>query len=473
MSTTTEKLFIYNRSEADGDWIHIVPKGELPNKAAGIVQVLDDKALHNILVNITREKFQKGDDWPGVYAGREHFIYNENKDSEALAWFKDFEQRDNGLWANASGLTDIGREAVKNKRYKYTSFVSDRGDMEHLGENRYRVNKIETVGFTNMANGKELLTPITNREGATNDTGIDHESGLPIPTNTKDKSPHEKMQDEIYSADPLTPEQRQKRSIANQEWFDLLGTTNHRIQKSSGNWMGFKWIWDHCKAEYPHIYEAAFGNIMDDGPAASEAEADAALQNVVSVSNRIGKLAGMDFRWGWRFVQEHLPQVFNRQFKRQSVVASRERVDEGNMAGVQKKAERLFSDMVKSEQTLYGISWPHAFQRVRNRQATLLDLATFAITPREAMLRDPDLRTKLFSHATSPENQTINEVDVRLNAQRLFDRLAKEEIKAGATRAAVTLRVQNKRPILCKLLNREITAEAAFVLEPGLRNELT
>jgi len=52
---------------------------------------------------------------------------------------------------------------VRNKRYKYTSFVTDRADLKKIDGNRYRIMKIETVGFTNNPNGKDMLTPITNR----------------------------------------------------------------------------------------------------------------------------------------------------------------------------------------------------------------------------------------------------------------------------------------------------------------------
>jgi hypothetical protein len=160
-----QRLVIFNRapvSAVDG-WIHIVPKGELPNAEAGIVQVLDDTALDSILANIAKVKNRLGDNWPGIYAGREHFIYDSTQDSEALAWFKNFEKRPNGIWTKDDGLTDIGTEAVTNRRYKFTSFAADPSDLKKISGNRYRVMAIETVGFTNQANGKELLTPITNR----------------------------------------------------------------------------------------------------------------------------------------------------------------------------------------------------------------------------------------------------------------------------------------------------------------------
>lgn len=159
------RLLILNRLPATptGGWIHIVPKGELPNPAADVVQVLDERAHNSILANIETDKQRLGNKWPGIYAGREHFIYNEDADSAALAWFKEFQKRDDGIWAKDDGLTPTGRQAITNGEYKFTSFAADPRDTEKLDGNRVRILKIDTVGFTNQANGKELLTPITNR----------------------------------------------------------------------------------------------------------------------------------------------------------------------------------------------------------------------------------------------------------------------------------------------------------------------
>lgn len=156
-------LIITNRAAVVDGWIHIVPKGELPNRAANIVQVLDETALDSILANIEKDRARLGNKWPGIYAGREHFIYNDEQDSAALAWFKDFEKRSDGLWAKADGLTPIGQQVIANAEYKFTSFVADRRDTQKLEGNKVRILKIDTIGFTNQANGKELLTPITNR----------------------------------------------------------------------------------------------------------------------------------------------------------------------------------------------------------------------------------------------------------------------------------------------------------------------
>jgi phage I-like protein len=155
---------LYNRDGTIGNdgWMHIVPRGELPNAEAGVVQVLDDAALDSILANLKADT-QKA----GLYFGEEHFIYDPTKSSQAFAWAKEFEKRDDGIWAKPE-LTDLGTAAITNKRFKFTSFVADpgnEGSIEQLDGDRVRIRKIDTVGFTNFANGKHLLKPLSNRDG--------------------------------------------------------------------------------------------------------------------------------------------------------------------------------------------------------------------------------------------------------------------------------------------------------------------
>lgn len=165
VSAGTPILFNRDAIGRDG-WIHIVPRGELSNSEAGVVQVLDDRALDSIIKNFKGDSERLGDRWPGVYGGEEHFIYNSDKSSEAFMWAKEFEKRGDGIWARGD-VTDVGEPAIRNKRFKFTSFVTDPqipGSVEKLDGNRVRILRVDTFGFTNFANGRHLLTPITNRE---------------------------------------------------------------------------------------------------------------------------------------------------------------------------------------------------------------------------------------------------------------------------------------------------------------------
>jgi hypothetical protein len=143
--------------------IHIVPRGELAHKAAGVTQVLDDKGLKSILADLQNRHAKNG----GLYMGEEHFIYDPTKSSQAFAWGREFGLDAKGIWTTKYDPTDVGEPALKNCRFKFTSFAADPqtpGAVEKIGPGRVRVMKIDTVGFTNFPNGKGMLEPITNRD---------------------------------------------------------------------------------------------------------------------------------------------------------------------------------------------------------------------------------------------------------------------------------------------------------------------
>ena len=123
--------------------------------------MLDDVGLDAILANLRGDAARLGNRWTGLYGGEEHFIYDAEKSSEAFWWGREFEKRDDGIWARGE-TTDIGEQALKNKRFKFTSFVADPGQpgaVEKLGGQRVRIRRIDSIGFTNFPNGRHLLAP--------------------------------------------------------------------------------------------------------------------------------------------------------------------------------------------------------------------------------------------------------------------------------------------------------------------------
>ena len=79
---------IYNRDGNLGNtiWVLAVPRGEIPNVEAGVVQVVDDTSLNSIAASLDDEKRRLGDRFPGIYFGVEHHIYDPSLSSEALGW---------------------------------------------------------------------------------------------------------------------------------------------------------------------------------------------------------------------------------------------------------------------------------------------------------------------------------------------------------------------------------------------------
>jgi hypothetical protein len=385
---------IINRSalQSANGWNHIVPKGELPNSEAGIVQLLDDESLDAILANIERDKNRLGDNWTGLYAGREHFIYDSTQDSAALAWFKDFEKRENGIWANNDGLTPIGADALKNLLYKFTSFVADPADLEKVagksegGWPVYRVLKIETVGFTNLANGKDLLTPITNRGNyGSHGTKEAWESAR-----DKNAKQIEQRKDDTVKANEArrlsqVGEAQELALPALEQWFKAVKNVQDIGVKHGGVQMNFNWCWAKAKEEHPEIYSAAFG--VADAPADEKSAAD----QVGKLSNRISAESGQGHHFSWNFIRENLPRIFNRMLAPAQRVFNRSLETDPTAAG--QRASKIFMDLAGAESAIQRFSLSQGMQRVTNRHPGLAALANGKVGLGAAISIEPNLRT--------------------------------------------------------------------------------
>ncbi len=374
---------IINRSGpllSEQGWIHIVPKGELPNSEAGMIQLLDDKSLDSILANIEQDKNRLGDKWPGVYAGREHFIYDSSQDSAALAWFKEFQKRDNGIWAKDDGLTPTGADALKKQLYKFTSFVADPSDLERVqgqsaaGLPLYRVLRIDTIGFTNCANGKDLLTPITNRQ-----------SGRPD-ARTAD----------FASVQNEQAARRQADEVANtkefflpdlERWFAAVDNIRKlALDKGRVN-LDWATAWDMAKERHPEIYAAAFG-----GPTTGAGGDDAqkAASDVSKIANRIRQASGRDFTFAWNFVRDNLPRVFNRMAPPAQRVHNRSAGMD--TAAAVKAAARVYMSLAAGESAMHKTTLSQGMQMVTNRHPGLSALARGKTLLSEAERMEPGIR---------------------------------------------------------------------------------
>jgi hypothetical protein len=381
------RVIISNRAASGlGDgWIHIVPSGELPNKAAGIIQILDEKSIDSILANIAADKRRMGDKWPGIYAGREHFIYDPDQDSAALAWFKDFEKRADGIWASADGLTPAGRDALNAGEYKYTSFVTDPSDLERVGGPdgglpRLRVMKIETVGFTNQANGKELLTPITNRDNF-GDHGSKEAWEAARSENIQQTAANKAANEKVAAQSQAASAGRQLVLSPLETFCQSVLAVIKAATVRSHQCMGFRDAWDYARAKFPEQYSAAFGG---DSPAGGAA----AVREVTLLANRIGTLAGQNFQYGWEFVRQEMPRVFNR------LSASPARIQNriwSDRKATEQQAAKVFNRLMRVEMAASGLTDSQAWRRIETRHPSLSALASGKITPHDALTSDPGL----------------------------------------------------------------------------------
>lgn len=153
---------ITNRSGADAGWYHLVPKGEFPHPESGLVQVLDDAAI-TAMVNRFRAD-AAAPNFAGLLIDQEHWSYEPERSSEAFGWLKELQNRADGIWGRIE-WTDLGRQALDAKRYKFTSPVWLPNQVERLGNKRVRPLRLDSAGLTNNPNLRGMV-PLTNRAGA-------------------------------------------------------------------------------------------------------------------------------------------------------------------------------------------------------------------------------------------------------------------------------------------------------------------
>jgi hypothetical protein len=170
---------------ADG-WYQIEPKGEHPNRAAGVVQVIDDAAAKSIVERFNQEaaagKLRHGNE---MLIDHEHFSDQPDKETRAYGWLTELQNRTDGIYGRVR-WSKTGREAVDGGDYRFFSTEYDAKDCvecrvasgeretdAELGKNPSLVTRhsslppvrpmrLDGLTLTNMNNNRGQK-PITNR----------------------------------------------------------------------------------------------------------------------------------------------------------------------------------------------------------------------------------------------------------------------------------------------------------------------
>ena len=142
---------------ADG-LIHLVPLGEFPNVAAGVVQVLDLQAVKSIMRAFEKDRSQPN--FTGLLMDFDHFSCDLSKPSVAAGWIVELLAREDGIWCKVR-WTDAGLAAVNGGQYRFVSPVFVEKDLQPVGGNRVRPLRLDCCGLTNQPNMKSLQA-ITN-----------------------------------------------------------------------------------------------------------------------------------------------------------------------------------------------------------------------------------------------------------------------------------------------------------------------
>jgi hypothetical protein len=396
---------IFNREfqhPADG-WYQIEPKGDHPNKASGIVQVIDNEAMAAI-VNRFNADAEAGQLSHGqeMLIDHEHFKHQADKETIAYGWLQKLQNRADGIYGQVR-WSDTGRRAVDGGDYRFFSTEYDPADLKVLNQNPKRVRplKLDGLTLTNDPNNKGGA-PITNRlkDGA-----------IAIPKRHNFDSDEEflaaakKNRQTVATnieAERIASERSEAAHLGNaadlslpnlERWFRAVKNIQEIALQNGDVNLGFGVAWIMACEQHPEMYKAAFGDA--DQPNATDAtDAESAAAQVATLANRIANATHGDFRFGWNFVRMNLPAVYNRALPPSEVILNRAKENKDPQA-VQKKAAHLFNQFVSAERESSGMLVSQVWSRVTNRHSALAKLAAGSLTLEEACEQEPELRTLL------------------------------------------------------------------------------
>ena len=161
---------IFNRAfqhPADG-WYQIEAKGDHPNDAAGVVQVIDGKSADAVASDFNAKAaagtLRHGHE---MLVDLEHFSSQPDKESRAYGWLQELQAREDGIYGRIH-WTATGQKAVDGGDYRFFSTEYDTADCKVLNDGdpqRIRPLKLAGLTLTNMHNNRGQA-PITNRDVA-------------------------------------------------------------------------------------------------------------------------------------------------------------------------------------------------------------------------------------------------------------------------------------------------------------------
>lgn len=151
--------------------IQVLRKGEFPHRISGIIQVIDDFAINEMVARFRAENRQ-----PGILLDYDHFSYNPSQRSTAAGWITALMPRSDGLWATVN-WSNSGSNSVAGQDYKFVSPTWLPTDIQQLGNNRARPLRIDRVALTNDPNIWGCA-PITNRRSGPAGMGSDRDLAL-------------------------------------------------------------------------------------------------------------------------------------------------------------------------------------------------------------------------------------------------------------------------------------------------------
>lgn len=167
---------------SDG-WYQVEALGKHPNRAAGIVQVIDKEAAQRIVNRFNTDaaagQLRHGSE---MLIDHEHFSDQPDQETRAYGWLQELQNRDDGIYGRIR-WTSTGKAAVDGGDYRFFSTEYTPADLQVLnkasgpgvGNKLVRPVRLAGLTLTNMNNNRGQK-PITNRESICADTSVPADS---------------------------------------------------------------------------------------------------------------------------------------------------------------------------------------------------------------------------------------------------------------------------------------------------------
>jgi len=146
-------------------WYQIEAKGNHPNRAAGVVQVIDDEATQSIVNRFNTDakagSLRHGNE---MLIDHEHFKDQPDQETRAYGWLQELANRADGIYGRIR-WTATGKTAVDGGDYRFFSTEYDPADTKIVNKGepkKIRPLRLDGLSLTNMNNNLGQK-PITNR----------------------------------------------------------------------------------------------------------------------------------------------------------------------------------------------------------------------------------------------------------------------------------------------------------------------
>ena len=163
------RVRILNREgsgQAEDGWYQIEVTGTHATGQPDVDQVIDAEAIQSIVANF--KELAAAPNFSGMLVDMDHLSHYLDKKTEAYAWLWEVAERDGELWGRLE-WTDIGADAVRNKRVKFFSTEYDPHGIERINAGLVRPKILTGLALTNRPNNKGGR-PIKNRVQGTLET---------------------------------------------------------------------------------------------------------------------------------------------------------------------------------------------------------------------------------------------------------------------------------------------------------------